>query len=71
MKLNSLQNISITNINKEAYFETYFTIDQQKAQNFVHFSECLYHHLPFHETQIINSVISSMISANHDKGSRF
>ena len=43
-------------------------IDQQKARNFVHYSECLSNPLPFYATQIINPFLTSRISANHNKG---
>ena len=33
--------------------------------------ECIYHPLPFYETQIINSFLTSWISANPDKGLEF
>ena len=49
-------------------YKRYFIIDQQIVRNFVHFSECSYHLLPFYTTQMINPFLTSRISANHDKG---
>ena len=46
----------------------YFIIDQQIAWHFVHYSECLFHPLPFFATLTTNHFPTSRISANHDKG---
>ena len=32
----------------------YLLVDQQIAQHFVHYSGCIYHHLPFYAIQIIH-----------------
>ena len=45
----------------------YFIIDQQIARHFVHYIEYPYDPLPFYATQIINPVLTSRISTNHDK----
>ena len=48
-----------------------YTLEKQKSLNVVKFSKCPSSPLPFYGTQIINSFLSSMISANHDKGEGF
>ena len=52
-------------------YKRYFIINQQIARHFVQYSECLYHPLPFYVTPIINSFLTSGITANHDKGLGF
>ena len=49
----------------------YFIIDQQIAQNFMHFSELFTTSLPFYASQIISHFLTLRISANHDKGLGF
>ena len=53
------------------FYKRYFMIDQQIARHFVHYSEYIYHPLPFYTTKIINPFLNSRISANHDKGLGF
>ena len=50
------------------FIKKIFQIDQQIAQHFVHFSECLSN---FYATQMINPFLNSRILANHDKGLEF
>ena len=45
----------------------YFTIHQQIVRHFVHYSECLYHPLPFYANQIIGNFLTSRMWANQDK----
>ena len=49
------------------FCKRYFIVEQQLSRYFEHYSECLYHPLPFYATQITNHFLSSRISANHDK----
>ena len=49
-----------------ALFKRYFLIDQQKARNFVHFSEYLSDPLLFYATQLINYFLNLKISTNHN-----
>ena len=45
----------------------YLKIDQQIAQHFVHYNECLSILIPFYAAQSTISFLNSRISANHDK----
>ena len=53
---------------KVRYNKRYTILDQQIAQHFVQYIEGLSTTLAFYATQIINSILKSMISANHDIG---
>ena len=59
-KKNLMMSVSFFNVTK-------ILIDQQISRHFVHYSVCLYHLLPFYATQIINPLLTSMISANNNK----
>ena len=56
----------MSNLNKRN-----LTIEKQMVRNFVLFIKCLQTPLPFYATQIINSSLNSMLSANHKKGEEF
>ena len=48
-------------------YKRYFIINQQIAQHFVHYSECLCHPFPSMKLKIVNPFLTSRIPANHDK----
>ena len=58
-------------LNKLCVDKSDFMTEKQIAKYFVQYSECLSNPLPFYATQIINPILNSMISANHNKGEGF